>query len=304
MSTRPDFLDRPPAPDRLFFELGIMLDEDDFRAEQTYHRGRLARALAFLHGSGTAAGLRVSVPPPEGGGPPTVESIETEEVHVSPGLAVDGVGRLIEMPTDRCIRLQRWLDRELLGAEEGASADARARFERLRQAFHPSVPGGTSGDIILDLLVRFAACENGKTPALVAGPFDALDAVQPSRIRDGFELRLVPRTEDPLPLPVDPWAVLAGLPEAQRRSRLQQAVLDAWDVALPAIPTRDPMVPDWLDHDGSLHWLFLARLAVPATRATTANAPPVRVSNEAVEVDNELRPFVYTANALARLSGL
>jgi hypothetical protein len=303
MSTRPDVLDRPPAPDRLFFELGIMLDEDDFRAEQTYHRGRLARALAFLHGSGTAAGLRVAVPPPDGGGPPTAESIASEEVRVSPGLAVDGVGRLIEVPTERCIRLQRWLAGELAGGAEGASEPARLRFERLRQAFHPVAPGATSGDIILDLFVRFAACENGKTPALVAGPFDALDAVQPSRIRDGFELRLVPRTEDPLPMPVNPWPDLAGLPEEQRRARLHEAVLDAWDLALPAIPAPDPMVPDWLDRDGSMHWLFLARLAVPATRAATPNAPPVRVTDEAVEVDNQLRPFVYTANALARLSG-
>ncbi len=281
-----------------------MLDKDDFRAEQTYHRGRLARALAFLHGSGTAAGLSVSVPQPDGGGPPTAESIATEEIHVSPGLAVDAVGRLIEVPTDRCIRLQRWITGELAGGEEGASDEARLRFERLRQAFHPSAPGGTSGDIILDLMLRFAACENGKTPALVAGPFDALDAVQPSRIRDGFELRLIPRTEDPLPTPSNPWPDLASLPEEQRRAQLHQAVLEAWDLALPAIPTPDPMVPAWLDPDGSLHWLFLARLAVPATRAATPNAPPVRVTNEAVEVDNDMRLFVYTANALARLSGL
>ena len=47
------------APDRVFYAEGVLLSAADFEAEQAYHRGRLARALAALHGSGTVAGLRV-----------------------------------------------------------------------------------------------------------------------------------------------------------------------------------------------------------------------------------------------------
>ncbi len=42
--------------DRLCYALGVLLDASDFDAEQAYHRGRLARALVYLNGMGTAAG--------------------------------------------------------------------------------------------------------------------------------------------------------------------------------------------------------------------------------------------------------
>ena len=59
MSTR-DGVDDPPrkptAPDRaklldrVFYATGAMLDATDFTDEQAYHRGRLARALAYCTG--------------------------------------------------------------------------------------------------------------------------------------------------------------------------------------------------------------------------------------------------------------
>ncbi len=45
--------------------------------------------------------------------------------------------------------------------------------------------------------------------------------------------------------------------------------------------------------------LFLARLLLPADQAP-AGQRPARRGTEAVEVRNDLRPFVVTANALAR----
>jgi hypothetical protein len=290
MSTRQDPLDLPQDPDRVFYELGVMLDKDDFRAEQTYHRGRLARALAFLHGSGTAAGLFVRVPDPEGGAPPDPDN---EQVRVAAGIAVDHVGRLIEVPTERCVRLQRWLDAQ--------AADPILRG-RINQAFHPTVAGGTVGHVIVDVLVRFAACDRGKTPAFATGPFDSLDAVQPSRIRDAFELQLVPRTEDPLPVP--PNVDLSGVKKKDRAAKVHEEIFAAWDNSLPQDPPTDAMVPIWLDPKGEKHWLFLARLGVPVTVAVDADHIPARRADQKVTVDNEIRSFVYTAGALARLGGL
>src|SRR5438105_2786296 len=86
--------------DRLAFATGQMLSADDFQAEQGYHRGRLARALASLHGSGTVAGLRVAHVAPT----PTVE----EQLQVQPGIAIDRLGRLIELPRAACLRLNVW----------------------------------------------------------------------------------------------------------------------------------------------------------------------------------------------------
>src|SRR5207244_10116355 len=52
-------LDQNYSPDRVFYAFGRMLSVQDFDDEQTYHRGRLARAMAYLEGSGTVAGLKV-----------------------------------------------------------------------------------------------------------------------------------------------------------------------------------------------------------------------------------------------------
>jgi hypothetical protein len=56
--TRADALEAAERPDRPFYATGVLLDAEDFLDEQTYHRGRLARALAYLHGTGTIAGSR------------------------------------------------------------------------------------------------------------------------------------------------------------------------------------------------------------------------------------------------------
>ena len=78
-----------PAAERPSYATGMLLDAQDFTDEQTYHRGRLARALASLTGGGTLAGLRVSHSPATGGPSP-----RPEEIRVEPGLAVDRLGRL------------------------------------------------------------------------------------------------------------------------------------------------------------------------------------------------------------------
>src|SRR6185503_14976001 len=95
-------------PDRVFYATGILLDADDFNAEQNYHRGQLARTLAHLHGSGTAAGLKVNWV--EASADPQAADAQEEEIQVEPGIAVDRLGRLIEVPRPACIRLRRWFD--------------------------------------------------------------------------------------------------------------------------------------------------------------------------------------------------
>jgi hypothetical protein len=62
MATPADTLSPPPAPNRVYYSLGRMLGVEDFQADQDYHRGRLARALLQLCGTGTVAGLYVSIP--------------------------------------------------------------------------------------------------------------------------------------------------------------------------------------------------------------------------------------------------
>lgn len=260
----------PTTPDRVAYATGMLLDATDFEDEQLYHRGRLARALAYLHGDGTIVGLRV-----DHEATPTTG----ERLIVRPGLALDRVGRLVEIPRDACLRLDRWYQ-----AQPAAALDA---------AMHEA-----AGGVVVDVFARFIACPRGKTPAFAAGPFDATDAVQPSRLRDGYQVALFPRPEDPPPLPDQDFAAAT----AHDAAALRQAVFDKWNQDAAAW-TDDGLAPR-REHlpDQDTTSVFLARLVLPATRGP-AGARPVRSAAD-VTIDNASRRFVWPVAALARWAGL
>jgi hypothetical protein len=267
------------GPDRVHYALGTLLDAADFQDEQLYHRGRLARALATLFGAGTVAGLKAGFK--EGRGAGDARDLELDELVIAPGLAVDPFGRLIEVPRPACIRLKRWLDHYR----------HEDRIGLLLGALH-------QGRAVAWLFARFVACERGKTPVIAQGPFDATNAVAPSRIRDGYELRLFLEGASDLPAfarapdPADPTAphlpaerpAPAGAAGSSDRLRaLQDAILEGW--GRPADQKDDP------------GWVLLARADVPVKADHTYDgAAPV--------LDNHLRPFAYPAWVLAWNAGL
>jgi hypothetical protein len=277
MPTRTDPLSQPSlAADRPHYATGELLDAEDFQAEQTYHRGRLARALAYLHGSGTVAGLRVTVQPAEAG--PTGEA-GGERVLVSGGLAIDRLGRMVEIPRPACLRLGRWL----------RSLDGDQRADRV------VTEQGGALVLLADVFVRFVSCERGMTPSFATGPFDALDAVSPSRLRDGYALSLLLRERNPL-LPADPWGALLGegAERATLRSLHQALLATPWRVGTDArdregLQREQEHMPTQNPED-----LFLARLRVPVTNP----ANPTRDLGRAVTVDEESRRFVYPPGLL------
>jgi hypothetical protein len=150
-----------------------------------------------LHGGGTVAGLRVEwVKQLEPGKMPSFPRGRAEEIVVAPGIAVDRLGRVIEVPASACIRLARWY-------EQQPAAE-------LFKAFHPAKQGDPANVVVVDVFIRFYSCERGKTPAFATGPFDALDAVQPSRMREFYKLELVAREHD------DPDLLKSRLPIFRR----------------------------------------------------------------------------------------
>lgn len=320
---------RPPADDPLYalpaaarphYATGMLLGARDFADEQTYHRNRLARALAFatgagarrlpagsldagdgslgaigLHGGGTLAGLRVLHRP--------AGTDHEEELRVAPGLAVDRLGRLVELGVPVCLRLERWFATEL--ARDGgddlrrAALDDPARFASARlRAGAEALPARA---VIADAFIRFVTCRQALAPAFASGPFDALDAVETARLRDGWELHLVLRGDgldddfDGLPLR-DPD--LSALDPAARRDALQDAVLDAWPSLAGQLDAngdlpRPPGHPPGLDPTA----IFLARVFV----AVGAGNPPERTG--AVIVDNWGRRILPHLGLLAGTLG-
>ncbi len=273
------------SPDRVHYETGVLLDAADFTAEQSYHRGRLARALRYLHGSGTVAGLRVVHRPaierdkdvqfPEG---------REEELEVQPGLALDRLGRIIEVPRRACIRLNRWYESQQPD-DVNAALHNDARYK----------------GVVVDLFIRFISCERGKTPAFATGPFDALDALTTSRLRDYYELELVLRKEGNPPLPVTKWPDLAAVKKADRAQTLREAIFNSWPKGtdpnqLDANPNDPEPAVEYVEGQDKSS-VFLARIVIPATR-TTDEKLPAR-SAAPVTVDNDARLFVYPPRALA-----
>lgn len=264
------------APDRPNYAFGVMLDARDFVDEQTYHRGRLARALQFVAGTGTLAGLEVTYVPALPPGSPDAPTGRAEELQVGGGLAIDGRGRLVEVPRPACITLTRWWDAQ--------------SNDTLVAAFKAPHNG-----VVADIFLRFVACGRGRTPAFASGPADALDATVYSRVRDAYELRLVPRSEDAPPAPVDPWGDVTGANAGERLANLKGAVLRYYD-KLAQRPDR-LVVPASIDQN--LDWILLARVTIPATLGSGANRP--NRATAAPTIDNQLRSFAIVPGALLRL---
>lgn len=285
MTTRTDPLAHKQEAVRPYYALGMMLGAEDFTAEQSYHRGRLARALAYLHGSGTVAGLAVTVE--------AETAAQEERLIVEPGLAVDRLGRLIEAAQPLCIRLGRWF--------------AQQNPEQLaRRLYSAPIPGVelAEGDgalyVVADVFVRFVVCEaEGKTPAFTQSPFEPLGGVAPARLRDSAEVvGPLLRQEETLPLPASPWEGLDTGSPAAFRAALHERILAAWreGTAFNTLGGLEPEVVHLAGQDTTSLWL--ARVALPVSAPEAEGERPARAG--AAVVGNTARRFVYTANALAQ----
>lgn len=296
-----------PLSERPLYATGMLLDAQDFSDEQTYHRVQLARAMAFLAGGGTLAGLRVTHQAATAG--PTGQP---EEIRVEPGIAVDRLGRLIELPRPACLRLERWYESQ--NALDGGDTLRRAAYGNLNRflsaraitdAAQPDAAAVPGRAVVADVFVRFVACPRGLTPSFAAGPFDALNAVATSRVRDAYELLLIPRQglDDAYDgLPVAPGASVIGdttAPADARHAALQNAVLAAYTASgrsgnagqLAPLPEQ----PGGMDPTA----VFIGRVLIPVA----ASDPPARQAT-AVLVDNWRRRFIPSASLLAQWTGI
>ena len=276
MSTREDILPNTNQPDRVHYETGVLLNDDDFLAEQTYHRGRLARALTYLGGSGTLAGLYVE----EGTSSYTNEAgdvINEQCLRIKPGLAIDPIGRMIEVPRPACLRLETWY------AQQEANDLANAWHDAGEAWPDDGIQLESPAGVVLDLMLEFVPCERGKTPAFAEGPFDSIDAVTIARIRDYFKAHLHFRERGlAAPIPDNPWPDFASLDIEDRNQAFRDAIFDYWQIQAP----EEPMV-------------YLAAVVIEAAQAVPGDAP-VRPVDNPIAINNRIRSFVFTANALAR----
>jgi hypothetical protein len=230
---------------------GMLLGEDEFRTLMGNPRGKQMLHSAWLHGCGVVWGYR-----------PSVEGVRT--LKVSPGLAVDGLGRELCADTSWCLDVGEWL---------------KQYPEVLDQSCH-------SQTVHACLVARFDCCPTDPVPAL-ADPCDITrqrDA--PSRIAEGVRLELRPGRCPDQARPYHRVRVLLGLddvgandPAGEEARRALHRVLGrepgeraealvkqfrrlaAWDVMdlAPASAEGDPTLFPVLDADSGV---LLARVEI------------------------------------------
>ena len=284
MAKTDDILRSVTDPDRVFYQTGVMLNSDDFFAEQNYHRGRLARALKYTNGTGTLAGLKVEFDK-------EVSEVEADEdlekIIVKPGLAIDRLGRQIEVSRSYCLRISRWYNNQ-------SANDLRESWHQENSLWQGSVSG-----VVVDVFIKFISCEIGKTPSFSAGPFDSIDTVTTSRLRDSSEIDFIMRKESEPGVPLNKWPDFSEIADGQKATVMRKAIFDAWDEGSmsESIKALEPQSEHAAGQDSSS--LFLARVIIPADEASAGNKPERRDEN--IVINNSLRLFVITNDALLNL---
>jgi len=294
------------APDTQFEELlarvayqpGMLLGLEATRAEQDYHRRRLTRHAYWMHGSGTACGLRVLA---RGDDPGDADTQVLVRLFVAPGIAVDGLGREVTVAEPHCIDLTAWLatqqaDEELWGA-------------LVRDGYDE--PKNT---LWLKVTLRYRDCESGLQPVLATGVNAGTDPVQASRVRDGAYLELVPECPADAPTGDHPFAAHGALPDlaglladgrlgTAEQKRLEDATGVAQDqlelgARLLFALTEDNHALEARELDAAaLARILLARVSIQLAPERTLIVNPRRV-----EVDNLARPFLFSPGLLAALA--
>jgi hypothetical protein len=210
------------------------------------------------------------------------------EVQVTAGLAIDRVGRMIEVPATVCIRMQPWLSSQ-------SAADLNNSIQ--------------TNSIWLDVFATFVPCTQGVTPCFASqDDYDATDAFSSNRLLDSFSMQLVLRTDastvSPLPVPKDPWFPPApptgGI--AAALADIQQSILAAGNGPAAYSPFnsggRVPAeVPSGVDPSS----VFLARISIPVTSVISGQAPSYNLAG--IQIQNNLRLFVYPPSLVARSLG-
>ncbi|MFD7629888.1 hypothetical protein ACFV7Q_28355 [Streptomyces sp. NPDC059851] len=236
---------------------GMLLGEDDFRVLMGNPRGKLMLHNAWLHGPGVIWGLGVTR--------------DGDELQVLPGLAVDGLGRELDLEARWCLSLTQWA-REWAEQHPAEPTAAPAGHEGPGEptgpagrtghmagpvagpAARPSVPAAAAARPAADegpcpprrrtaeawIVAEFASCPDRPVPAL-ADPCDV------TRRHDDHSRTVETATVTVRTRPPEPWRpyhrvrVLLGLDEAGEGDTAgREALREAAEVARVPAHLRAP----------------------------------------------------------------
>lgn len=288
---------------RVAYRHGMMLGVEALRDEQDFFRRRLSRHQYWLHGAGTVVGLAVSLD--HGTQNPDDTLDQAMRLIVSPGIALDGLGREVVLTETYCLDLRAWIE---------ANRDDDTR-EWTGSNTHIPQQGG----LWLDVGIRQQDCDRGLQPVAAAEVNAGIDPVATSRVEQAVALDLSPIT------PVDPDPNALATPEPPQEpvpgAAHPGAPADLGTLLSPIEQTYLEAVEDDNASAGALLRLHADRLfrlresvltpeAVSETLAVLARIPLARlrlttlgalglVSHPSrVAINNLVRPFVTHPDVL------
>lgn len=273
---------------RVSFEAGMLLGLEATRSEQDYHRRRLNRQQYWLHNRGTLVGLAVAI---DGKQDVPANTETVTRVEITPGVAIDGLGREVVVEEPYCLNLNDWLQ---ANAESLASG-----YDEVEKA------------LWLTVTLRHRDCPSAFQPILAQEANAGTDPVAPARIKDSVLLELNPgRITKPAADDYNPWSVHPLSQEAVQLTPLETAHHAAQNAATQAQLNL---------HARLLHGLPEGTDALKVSEtfkqrlAELANTPLAEIRIEApslegiitnpknVDVNNLVRAFLTTPDQLAWL---
>lgn len=283
---------------RVSYQPGMLLGLEATRSEQDFHRRRLTRHGYWLHGSGTVAGLRVSLAADDPGDDMTQVRAR---LLVSPGIGVDGLGREVTVGEPYWIDLGAWLSTQY------SDADAWGALVRDGLDAERNI-------LWLTVTMRYQDVPSGLQPVMATDVNAGTDPVEPSRIKDSVCLELIAELPGVPQIWPHPFAAHNGLPDyasladklgpgerallegasgqTRRQLELGARLLFALGEDGHALETRQKATITAAE----LARTMLARIAVQLTEDRQLIVNPNRI-----DVDNLSRPFLFNAATLARL---
>ena len=247
---------------RVAYQEGMLLGLEATRAEQDYHRRRLLRHHAWLHGAGTVVGLLVTVADNASG---------SAVLTVHAGLGLDGLGRELHLVEPYCLDLRRWFVANVATLDDHIESVAGTRTLYLR------------------LTARHQPSAHNLSPVLAAETNAGTDAVAPGRIADAVQLELLGDART-----TDAWVPpLPAANENERLRRIQQT--EAQPLWRRLLAARGPATPS--PSEVAFLAAFAEEAAASAERLSRLNLidcvlpAPAPVVDESGPSEAELSPL-------------
>lgn len=273
---------------RVSFEAGMLLGLEATRNEQDYHRRRLNRQQYWLHNQGTLVGLAVSI---AGKDEVASDTATVTRIEISPGVAIDGLGREVVVEEPYCLNLNDWSETHANTLANGYDEEEQALW--------------------LTVSLRHRDCPIAFQPILAQQVNAGTDPVAPARIKDSVQLTLragrAPQVSEDK---YNPWSAHPLRQDATTLTPLENTYREQQNTATRAQLDLHARLLHGLPEDSDALKISetfrqrldeLANIVLAEIRITAPSLEGMVINPKNIDVNNLIRRFLTTPDQLAWL---